>query len=230
MYKDLSNIIDHSNFLSIQESIHIGLAETRHLALNGTWNKQYINDSITSKPTGVKLIRQAMEEFLLLPDDNMFKVKGLELYKNDFKNFSTYLKLCMQAYDPFYYYVIYENNKYNTDFKNEFTELISWIESSINNKIFDEIKKIQIIVCEHNGISWDHIDLECEKDFIYIRPNLQKPIYIWDPIKKIKIYVDSKIAWWNNSSWIGGERILEQSYALRIEGTFSSKVKMEIEK
>ena len=53
-------------------------------------------------------------------------------------------------------------------------------------------------------------------------------MYLWDSDKKNKVYVNSRAAWWNDQDWHGGERIIEQSYGLRIDGKFTENFRQLI--
>ena len=46
-------------------------------------------------------------------------------------------------------------------------------------------------------------------------------MYLWDPKNKNKVYLNTRAAWWNDVDWHGGEKIMEQSYSLRIDGKFT---------
>jgi len=65
-------------------------------------------------------------------------------------------------------------------------------------------------------------------EFIHIRPNTKKAFYIWDPEHKNKIYLNTRAAWWNDNDWHGGEKIMEQSYSLRIDGKFTEDFRKKL--
>ena len=52
--------------------------------------------------------------------------------------------------------------------------------------------------------------------------------YEWDPETKNKTYINSRAAWWNDQDWHGGERIMEQSYSLRIDGKFTNDFRKKL--
>jgi hypothetical protein len=212
MYKDYEKQIDIATFDSLQEEIHTGFSEALPLAIEGTWSRQYTNNLQTSQPLGIKLISQAMEEFTALPNSSLIKQTGLELYDSNRSQFTTYLKIAMQAYDPYRYYPIL-NNALSTYFPN----VLKWVNGL---DVFSNVDNVTFIVCEHNGITWERKELDCPSDFLYIRPNLEKPTYLWDPVNKTRTYINSRAAHWDNKCWFGGDKIIRQSYALRIDGTF----------
>jgi hypothetical protein len=65
-------------------------------------------------------------------------------------------------------------------------------------------------------------------EFIHIRPNTTKAFYLWDPTTKNKTYLNTRAAWWNDQDWHGGERIMEQSYGLRIDGKFTDEFRKKL--
>lgn len=230
-YLNLENFISLDVFDSLQDEIHTALIEGKKYAVSGTWNKQLTDDRVTSKPKGLKLLSDAMDEFLALPDNDPIKDAGLKLYRENKSFFTTYLKLNIQAYDPFHYYTLIGRVREQDQPLLELMPGISdWLKNDlkVKNKVFAHIEKVTFIVCDANGITWDHKDLDCMEDFIYIRPNLEKPVYIWNPITKTKTYVNSRAVSWDANSWIGAEQINSQTYALRLEGIYTEEFRQKI--
>jgi len=224
MYIDLTSKVDTNAFNLIQEEIHTGIANARELAIDGTWSKQLVDNTQSSYPCGVKLLQEAYKEFLDLPEDSLVKQVGLELYNTEFNVFGTYLKTVLQAYDCYYYFKLITNGVTNLDLLTHFPTLYQWIEDT-KGSVFSNIKNATIIVCEANGMSWEHKNLDSYNEFIYVRHNLQKPTYLWDNDTQQRTYINSTVAWWNPSNWQGADRVWEQSYALKIEGDFLPGVK-----
>ena len=42
------------------------------------------------------------------------------------------------------------------------------------------------------------------------------------------MYLNTRAAWWNDVDWHGGERIMEQSYSLRIDGKFTESFREKL--
>jgi hypothetical protein len=40
--------------------------------------------------------------------------------------------------------------------------------------------------------------------------------------------LNTRAAWWNDVDWHGGERIMEQSYGLRIDGKFTQDFRKQL--
>ena len=256
-YYDMTPYLDMEAFNNLQQEIHEGLAEARDFAKEGTWMKPGFNVNDMSYIMHWKPIYKAIEEFLALPDDDPIKIKGLEYY-NDFKNykqrnkFTRYLKLAMGAYDPYQYYFLWEEGDWSdravarrtTGESQFFPNLVKWIEGTVDANIFSHVGRVIIFVCEADGISWEHRDLDASyvdnvqvqhngytnhrHEFIHIRPNLERPFYLWDPENKNKHYINSRAAWWNDQDWHGGDRIIKQSYGIRIDGEFTEEFRKKL--
>jgi hypothetical protein len=56
-----------------------------------------------------------------------------------------------------------------------------------------------------------------------VRPNLDKPFYIWDAETDEKILTDKQAIWFNDQDWHAGGRVNKQSYSLRIDGPFTDE-------
>ena len=230
-YLNLEKYVSLDVFDSLQEEIHTALIEGKQYAVSGTWSQQLIDDKVTSKPKGVKLLNEALNEFMLLDDDNPIKQTGLPLYRKNKSEFATYLRLSMQAYDPFHYYTLIGRiREFDQPLLDLLPGFLNWLKHDLKIKVpvFEHVEKVTFIVCDANGMSWDHKDLDCMSEFIYIRPNLEKPVYIWDSKNKTKTYVNSRAAMWDVDSWVGAEQIMQQSYAVRIEGIFTDFMREEI--
>jgi hypothetical protein len=253
-YIDMSPYIDMDKFAELQPEIIRGFAEAREFAKEGTWMKPGFTFKDMSYIVNWKPIYQAMQEFIELPDDDPIKVAGMPLYK-DFKNyqsrnkFTRFLKMAMGAYDPYIYYFLWEEGSWDdrtsvrtlTEEAKHFPNVVSWVEKMISNGIFEHIGRVIFFHCDHDGIPFEHRDLGghngvFEKDkytphrneFIHIRPNTRKPFYIWDPDTKDKTYINTRAAWWNDQDWHGGDRLMEQSYSLRIDGKFTEEFRKKL--
>jgi len=253
-YIDMSTYIDMDKFDQMQPEILKGFAEAREFAKEGTWMTPGFKFKDMSYKISWKPIFEGMTEFMSLPDDDPIKITGLELYK-DFKNyksrnkFTRYLKMATGAYDPYIYYFLWEEGSWDdrtgerklTEEAVHFPNVVQWIEDMITNGIFEHIGRVIFFHCEADGIPFEHRDLGShngiwdadqysphKNEFIHIRPNTKKAMYLWDPISKNKVYLNTKAAWWNDQDWHGGEKIIEQSYSLRIDGKFTEEFRKKL--
>jgi hypothetical protein len=240
-YIDMEPYIDMKTFENLQPEILRGFALAREFAKEGTWMAPGFTFEQMSYRLHWKPIYEAMKEFMALPDNNPIKQVGLSLMPGDFKNFkernkfTRYLKMAMGAYDPYIYYYLWEEGSWDdrtaqrklTEEAEYFPETVKWVESMITDGIFENIGRVIFFHCEADGIPFEHRDLDAKNgmnvlfphrnEYIHIRPNTKKAFYVWDPETRNKIYLNTRAAWWNDQDWHGGERIMEQSYGLRID-------------
>lgn len=256
-YIDLESHVDMEAFEKLQPEIFRGFALGREFAKEGTWMKPYQDFSEMSYVINWKPIYKAIEEFLALPDDDPIKMNGIDLYK-DFKNyqsrnkFTRYLKMAMGAYDPYTYYFLWEEGEWDdrsaprrtTGEADFFPGVVKWVEKLVEDKVFKHVGRVIFFHCDADGIPFEHRDLDSSTvdgvqqqtdgytdhrhEFIHIRPDLARPFYIWDPEKKNKIYINSRVAWWNDQDWHGGDRTMRPSYGLRIDGEFTQEFRDKI--
>jgi hypothetical protein len=221
-YYNLESLIDHFKFNDLQEEIHIGLVETLPMAVCGDYQNTIIDYSPANIPPGFRTLKQAYADFLKLSDEDPIKQTGLVLQQENSSYFSAYLKIALQAYDPFYYHTLWKDGVEVEQTMQYFPQTKQWILDSCM-PLFEHLNSITFIVCEANGLGWEQQSQQQYKDFLYIRSCLEKPMYVWS--NNTKIYIDSKVAFWNQDSCIGHEKITKQTYALRIDGTFKSQIK-----
>lgn len=244
-YIKMDDFIDMDTFDKLQPEILRGFAFAREYAKEGTYMRPGFDQSNGSYIWNWKPIYKAIDEFLALPEDDPIRKGGWDLYCNmkDYKTrnlFTRYLKMAMGAYDPYIYYFLWEEGSWDdrtaprklTKEAEFFPGTVAWIEKMIDDNIFDHIGRVIFFHCDHDGVPFEHRDLDGAKgddqgyrlhrnEFIHVRPNTKKAFYVWDPEKKNKVYLNSRAAWWNDQDWHGGEVIREQSYTLRIDGKFT---------
>lgn len=250
-YFNMESYINMEEFDKLQPEIIRGFAEAREFAKEGTWMEPGFSFDDMSYRVSWKPIYEAMKEFHNLPDDSPIKQGGIDLFK-DFKNykqrnkFTRYLKMAMGAYDPYIYYFLWEEGSWDdrtaprklTEEAAHFPNVVKWVENMITDGIFEHIGRVIFFHCDHNGIPFEHRDLDARhgidktfphrNEFIHVRPNTKKAFYLWDPENKNKTYLNTRAAWWNDQDWHGGETIMEQSYALRIDGKFTDEFRKKL--
>jgi hypothetical protein len=251
-YLDMTPYLDMDEFDRLQPEIFSGFAQARMYAKEGTWMEPGFTFTNMSYKINWTPIYQAMHNFMSLPDDDPVKVEGMKLWPADFKDykqrnlFTRYLKMSMGAYDPYIYYFLWEEGDWNdrpgerqmTDEAKHFPGVVNWVLKLKEEGIFKHIGRVIFFHCEAGGVPFEHRDLDAKNgmdityphrnEFIHIRPNTKKAFYIWDPDNKNKVYINSRAAWWNDQDWHGGERIMEQSYGLRIDGKFTDEFRKKI--
>ena len=250
-YFDMEKHINMEQFTKLQPEIIRGFSDARMYAKEGTWMKPGFTFEQMSYRHNWKPIYEAMEEFMRLPDDDPIKLGGIDLFR-DFKDyqvrnrFTRYLKMAMGAYDPYIYYFLWEEGSWDdrttqrklTEEAKYFPNTVKWVEQLITDNIFEHIGRVIFFHCEADGIPFEHRDLDAKNginnpgphrnEFIHIRPNTKKAFYLWDPERKDKTYLNTRAAWWNDNDWHGGEKIMEQSYSLRIDGKFTEEFRTKL--
>lgn len=251
-YFDLESFIDMQGFLTLQPEIYSGFAQSRHFAKEGTWMTPGFSLDNMSYPCNWKPIYKAMQEFLALPDDDPIKIEGMKLMPSDFGNyqqrnvFTRYLKIALGAYDPYIYYFLWEEGDWNdrpgeralTEESKYFPNLVRWILDLKDQNIFSHIGRVIFFHLEHDGIPFEHRDLDYKNgidvvtphrnEFIHIRPDTRNQFYLWDPDTKMKYGINTRAAWWNDVDWHGGNRVMAQTYGLRIDGQFTDQFREKL--
>jgi len=251
-YYNMEQYLDMSEFERLQPEIITGFAVAREFAKEGTWMAPGFTFENMSYRINWKPIYEAMNEFMALPEDNLIKQAGMKLMPADFKDFkernkfTRFLKMAMGAYDPYIYYYLWEEGSWDnrtaerklTEEAEYFPNVVKWVEKTITDGIFEHIGRVIFFHCEADGIPFEHRDLDAKNgmnvtfdhrnEFIHIRPNTKKAFYLWDPESKNKTYLNTRAAWWNDNDWHGGEKIIEQSYSLRIDGKFTEHFRKKL--
>jgi hypothetical protein len=249
-YYNMEEHLDMKTFDDLQPEIMTGFAEARMYAKEGTWMKPGFTFEQMSYIPHWKPMYQALDEFMALDDNDPIKLAGSKFCKdfNDYKmrnKLTRYLKMAMGAYDPYIYYFLWEEGSWDdrtaprklTEEAAYFPNVVKWVESLVGT-VFEDIGRVIFFHCDHDGIPFEHRDLDAKhgmnvmmphrNEFIHIRPNTKKAFYLWDPEKKNKVYLNTRAAWWNDQDWHGGERIMEQSYGLRIDGKFTTEFRKKL--
>ena len=250
-YINLDPFLDIDGFKNLHPEICKGFALARDYAKEGTWMKPGFDWKDASYIVNWKPIYKAVEEYLALPETDPIRVAGDPMYFTDLSNFKNrntftrYLKMAMGAYDPYIYYFLWEEGSWDdrtasrklTEEAEYFPNVVKWVEQ-LQGTVFEHIGRVIFFHCEADGIPFEHRDLDAKNgidivkphrnEFIHIRPNTKKAFYLWDPESKDKTYLNTRAAWWNDVDWHGGERIMEQSYSLRIDGKFTEAFRKQL--
>ncbi len=254
-YIGLDQYIDVQKFQELHPEICKGFALAREFAKEGTWITPGMDPKDSSYILNWKPIFQAFAEYQALPEDHPIKVQGREIFPTNFKDykqrnlFTRYLKLTLEAYDPYVYYFLWEEGDWNhrgdTKVKTEeskfFPGVVDWVENLVKTNVFSQIGRVIFFLCDHDGISFEHRDLQANNgimdsrhytehrnEFIHIRPRTKRGFYIWDPETKDKTYVNSHAAFWNDQDWHGGEVVKTQEYSLRVDGVFTDEFRKKL--
>jgi hypothetical protein len=249
-YIALDQYLDIEGFKTLHPEICRGFALARDYAKEGTWMKPGFDWKDASYIINWKPIFTAVEEYLSLPKDHPIRLAGDDLYftdLTDFKNrnlFTRFLKVAMNANDPYIYYFLWEQGDWNqrnaerqkTEESKYFPGVVKWVESLVDQGIVDQIGRVIFFHCDHNGKAFEHRDLDAKNgildknqytphnnEFIHIRYRTKRGFYIWDPDSENKHYINSNAAFWNDQDWHGGEESKEIEYGLRIDCKFTQE-------
>lgn len=240
-YIDLSNFADFSGFFDLHPAICRSLALASDQVPHGNLDvpEEFINLKVYGDQ--FKPLFKAHREFLDLRNDDPIKINGQSLEDNELVK---YLKFSLGGYDLYSFYVLCDFKdgwRTNSDIisknplSNYFSEVMLWINSLIDQKIFSHIGRATFFVQEAGGVSFEHFDPsvdpehpEITSEFVYLRQTLDRPFYIRDYETSEKFYIQSKVAYWNDQDYHGGDPVLLPSYALRIDGVFTEEFKAKI--
>lgn len=244
---ELAEYIDLESFDAIQLDIWKGIATAKPLARHG-----YLPPFLIYDPAELSFdmkftpLMAAYQEYRALPDNDPIKIVGEELNSTyGYNALTTFLKYAYGAHDLYSHYLFwdhYEGWRTNTDHREltniaqHFPTLITWLDKLVTDKVFANIGRAYLIAIESNGYSFEHRDPALDPDgdknafpeFIHVRPNLNRPFYVYDPETKQKHYVNSRVGWWNDKDVHGGDVTFEPSYALRIDGIFTDEFRKKI--
>lgn len=240
-YIDLSNIIDVVDFDNLHPEICRGFALAKHLAAFGSIDVPEGFMHLKVYNNQFKPLYKAYEEFLNLPETDPIKINGKDFSDN---SLSTYLKFSLGAYDLYSFYVIYD---FADGWRDDptirgvnaeaeyFPGVISWINKLVEQRVFSHIGRATFFVQEAGGISFEHHDPSVDpknpdvtSEFIHIRPSLDRPFYVRDSETLEKIYINTRVGYWNDQDYHGGDPVLKPTYSFRIDGTFTNEFKEKI--
>jgi hypothetical protein len=254
-YINLDQYLDISGFLDIHPEIAKGMALARDYAKEGTWMEPGFDWSYASYIINWKPIYQAWNEYQQLSEENPIKIEGNKILPFDFGDykqrniFTRYLKTTLGANDPYVYYFLWEEGDWNernakrkpTEESKFFPGLVNWVYNLVDEKIIDQIGRVIIFNCDHNGKAFEHRDLSAKNgvyndheyadhrnEFIHIRPRTKRGFYSWDPDSQNKYYLNCHAAFWNDQDWHGGEESKEQEYGIRIDCVFTEEFRKKL--
>jgi len=247
--------INGSPYVNLEPYIDImGFSKLHYKICRGLVQSKYKKEGNMVKPGGCegayeltfKPLYQALEEYHALPEDHEIRQEGRVIgeYKNR-DQFMLFLKLALGAYDPYQFvFLKTEAGGWESRFDEKtwtpdvelFPELKVWLEGLVG-PVFKHLGRVIFFKSEHDCLMPLHRDLILpdehnyfphRHEFIHVRPNLDKPFYIWDSETDEKILTDKRAIWFNDQDWHAGGRTNKQSYSLRIDGPFTEEFRAKI--
>jgi hypothetical protein len=229
-YIDLQNHIDLKSYDQLIPEICRGFATAQHLTINGS---QIINEG-SINPGKFKPLYEAYKELLSLPDSNPLKQAAQGL---NYNQLTTYLKYAFGGYDLYTRHVLFENCTEEIilgEVANYFPNVIQWIKD-LKGPVFQTIEGATFFLLEAGGVPFEHHDPATNEEdrkhvpeFIHIKTDLDRPFYLKDYTTGEKSYINTRVAWWNERDWHGGEPIARPTYTFRIDGVFTAEFREKI--
>jgi hypothetical protein len=230
--------IDCDNFLNISQLIDLELEICAGIALSkiqsGIYGPGIVNDSrygnflkfseeINSDTT---LKEKYKWDLMNQNQKNIF----LKLYKNLYSpNNSVYLKSAPN-YASLKQYLDKANHEVYTWDENikNFPNLKIWLDSLIGT-VFKNFGRTMFFLHEHDCELLIHRDgsqyRPHKNEFLWINPIGKKNFFIYDEHNDKKIYVNSKVAFFNDLDMHGGDPNPSMTWTLRIDGVFTDDFK-----
>ena len=229
-YIDLKDYIDLKSYDDLLPEICLGFAKASQLVINGS---QIINDGSVN-PRNFKPLYEAYKELQTLPDDDPIKQAAQGL---DYNQLTTYLKYALGGYDLYSRYVLFEEcdeEIISGEVAEHFPNVIQWIKN-LKGSIFQNIHGSTFFLLEAGGIPLEHHDpavkeehLKWIPEFIHIKTDLDRPFYLKDSINNEKTYINTRVAWWNERDWHGGDPVLKPTFTFRVDGVFTPEFRNKI--
>jgi hypothetical protein len=229
---DLEKYIDLTEFDSLRAEICRGIATARSVSLDGL--HEIPEGTIHPHAQGiiVKPLYEVVAMYNALPNDDPLKIAGQGL---DHNQLTDYLKNAFGAYDFYRLFPILEEHNVVGEVSKHFPGLLKWIQSFVTSGILDSLYSSNLISVDAGGIPWEHYDPRQPDEtpgympeFIHIKTDTDRPFYILDPDTQERTFMNTRVAYWNESDWHGGLPIQRPTYTLRINGRFSKEFKQKI--
>ncbi len=233
LYINLEQHVDLKEFDSLHPEICRGIATANHLAVHGLQTINYGTINPSSQGYDIKPLYDVYSLWESLPDTNLLKQAGKDLNYNEL---TAYLKFAFGGYDLYSLYKIldvdFQTNGIG-EIENHFPMLTKWILQFKDLNIFEILHSATLFVLEAGGIPWEHRDPEPANEgeiaeFIHIKTDCKRPFYMVDPKTKQREYINTRVAWWDETDWHGGEPVNWATYTLRINGKFTKDFKNRI--
>jgi hypothetical protein len=220
-YINLEKYIDLTSFDRLLPEIYKGMTLATDLRIIGS--HEIYPGSINPKAQGLEFtpLYESYKTWNTLPHDDPLKLAGNDL---DYNQLTTYLKYAFGGYDLYSRFVLFENCDQEIKLEkcsDYFRGLIEWI---LNLKSLDA-----------GGIPFEHCDpIKTPEEasqipqFIHIKTDLDRPFYVKNSLTKEKYYMDTRVAWWDERDWHGGDPINRVTFTVRIDGCFSNEFKNKI--
>ena len=237
------NLEQHVNldgYDALHTEISRGIATAKHLGINGL--QMYHPGTVRPHAQGIEIkpLSEVYRFWKELPEDDPIKIGGKDLPYNQLTD---YLKYAVGAYD---FYLVFRvlDKEYKHRGVGElgeyFPNLVKYIEGLVDAGIFKSLHSATLMALDAGGIPWEHYDPENPvtelfdpndqnfseiTEFIHIKTDCDRPFYVIDSKTNKKVYVNTRVAWWDERDWHGGDPINRPTYTIKINGKFTEEFK-----
>lgn len=234
LYVDLNHLATDAVLNDLDREISFGLSKAEEIFLSVGYEYSRGDAALDLYDHSFKDVKFAMQE--------LSEYEKSEVSKMTLREQQKYLKIAKGAYfpwavcysllnDPHWNTKMEATNKHPTEeARRLFPNLIEWcfalpVFKSIGRICIFGIDPCQHVTC-HRDLAPDKWDLDDE--FIMISPRANKKFYLYDPAKKIKHYVPSKIFMFHDLNYHGVDASPFFNYSIRIDGLFTDTFKQNI--
>ena len=141
--------------------------------------------------------------------------KNAEYDLSNVKNPQLFEQLYFEIYNVGHYKYLKKEHSYTGAFWH-----FSFMQDYFESLPFKNIREILLMVLPAGNETLVHRDpAHLNNDrFIYLRPNLNKPFFVYDKEHDKKHYVDSLAAEWSWHDWHGADAQPHATYAFKVKG------------
>jgi|TARA_B100001094_G_scaffold47310_1_gene42524 hypothetical protein len=231
-YLDLYSYVDLTSFDKLHSEICRAFVLGKNFAGNGNlqlekYDQENVNlDAYNGDISPVWLM---YEKYLKLSNDDPIKVAGEGLNE---EQLILYIKYAFGAYNPWHVYNVFDKideKRVLSPIHHLFPNLITWID---NLDIFSNVTRAYFLLIEQDGISVEHCDPsphpDIPREFIHIKSCDSRPFYVREYKNSEKIYMNSRVTYFNDQDWHGGEASKKTTYSLRIDGIFTETFRKQL--
>jgi|TARA_B110000908_G_C10267709_1_gene466179 hypothetical protein len=196
-YLDYSKHVDTEYLETNKESVITAIANCDIESWGLTGSFCNVLESIDSKHTKVKNHKNA--------EYDLSNVKNPQLFE----------QLYFEIYNVGHYKYLKKEHSYTGAFWH-----FSFMQDYFESLPFKNIREILLMVLPAGNETLVHRDpAHLNNDrFIYLRPNLNKPFFVYDKEHDKKHYVDSLAAEWSWHDWHGADAQPHATYAFKVKG------------
>jgi len=229
---DLEKYIDLTEFDSLRLEICRGIATARDFAYDGLQEVPEGTMHPHAQGYQVNPLFDVARKWNSLPDTDPLKIAGKDLTYNQRTDF---LKNAYGAYDYYRLFQLVTSDGVNHPVADHFPGLLKWVQSFVTAGIITNLHSSNLISVDAGGIPWEHFDpsdgTETEgflPEFIHIKTDIDRPFYILDPETGERIFMNTRVAYWNERDWHGGLPVWRPTYTLRVNGYFTDDFKRKV--